>query len=227
MGLAAASGSATSVNPFAGQSSCAFATPISQTATQPTTAATSNQQHPSSSSIVGKVLANLPALGAMQLYAAHAAAAAAAAAAANQTPLFGHASASAMARPQITSSKAAAATQQLVQQQQQQTSSYIGDQQTNLSSNWCLFVYNLAPETEDKVLWKLFGPFGAVQEVSLARDSTTNKCKGYAFVTMPNYNQALASIQALNGSLLANRVLQVSFKTSPANSANKKKRVRQ
>lgn len=27
-------------------------------------------------------------------------------------------------------------------------------------SGWCIFVYNLAPETEENVLWQLFGPFG-------------------------------------------------------------------
>ncbi|XP_025834493.1 ELAV-like protein 3 isoform X5 [Agrilus planipennis] len=32
-------------------------------------------------------------------------------------------------------------------------------------SGWCIFVYNLAPETEENVLWQLFGPFGAVQSV--------------------------------------------------------------
>jgi RNA recognition motif-containing protein len=30
-------------------------------------------------------------------------------------------------------------------------------------SGWCIFVYNLAPDTEENVLWQLFGPFGAVQ----------------------------------------------------------------
>ena len=30
-------------------------------------------------------------------------------------------------------------------------------------SGWCIFVYNLAPETEENILWQLFGPFGAVQ----------------------------------------------------------------
>jgi hypothetical protein len=28
-------------------------------------------------------------------------------------------------------------------------------------------VYNLAPETEENVLWQLFGPFGAVQSVKV------------------------------------------------------------
>lgn len=82
------------------------------------------------------------------------------------------------------------------------------------TSSWCLFVYNLAPETEEHVIWKLFGPFGAVQQVNLVKDQTTAKCKGFAFVTMSDYNQALMAVQSLNGYTLANRVLQVSFKTS-------------
>lgn len=81
-------------------------------------------------------------------------------------------------------------------------------------SGWCLFVYNLAPEIEENVIWKLFGPFGAVQQVNLVKDAQTNKCRGFAFVTMSDYNQALMAIQSLNGYMLANRVLQVSFKTS-------------
>jgi len=34
-------------------------------------------------------------------------------------------------------------------------------------AGWCLFVYNLAPETEESTLWQLFGPFGAVQNVKV------------------------------------------------------------
>ena len=34
-------------------------------------------------------------------------------------------------------------------------------------SRWCIFVYNLAPETEENILWQLFGPFGAVQNVKV------------------------------------------------------------
>merc|ERR1712226_1193978 len=79
---------------------------------------------------------------------------------------------------------------------------------------WCIFVYNLAPETEENILWQLFGPFGAVQNVKVIRDLQTNKCKGFVFVTMTNYEEALVSIQSLNGYTLGNRVLQVSFKTN-------------
>ena len=79
-------------------------------------------------------------------------------------------------------------------------------------TSWCLFVYNLAPETEENHLWQLFGPFGAVQNVKVMRDFATQKCKGYGFVTMTNYEEALLAITYLNGFMLANRVLQVSFK---------------
>lgn len=81
-------------------------------------------------------------------------------------------------------------------------------------AGWCLFVYNLAPETEDSTLWQLFGPFGAVQNVKVIRDFQTQKCKGFGFVTMTNYDEALVAIQSLNGFALGNRVLQVSFKTN-------------
>lgn len=39
----------------------------------------------------------------------------------------------------------------------------------NLILGWCIFVYNLAPETEENVLWQLFGPFGAVQSVKVVK----------------------------------------------------------
>ncbi|CAG0914833.1 unnamed protein product [Notodromas monacha] len=83
-----------------------------------------------------------------------------------------------------------------------------------MNNGWVIFVYNLAPETEDNILWQLFGPFGAVQNVKIVRDLQTNKCKGFGFVTMLNYDEALLAIQTLNGYTLGNRVLQVSFKTN-------------
>ncbi|KAJ9579303.1 hypothetical protein L9F63_024592, partial [Diploptera punctata] len=86
-------------------------------------------------------------------------------------------------------------------------------------SGWCIFVYNLAPETEENVLWQLFGPFGAVQSVKVIRDLQTNKCKGFGFVTMTNYDEAVVAIQSLNGYTLGNRVLQVSFKTNKKTNA--------
>ena len=81
-------------------------------------------------------------------------------------------------------------------------------------SGWCIFVYNLGPETDDQILWQLFGPFGAVQSVKIIRDMQTQKCKGFGFVTMTNYEEAITAINCLNGLNLQNRILQVSFKTN-------------
>ncbi|OCT59335.1 hypothetical protein XELAEV_18000756mg [Xenopus laevis] len=87
------------------------------------------------------------------------------------------------------------------------------------TAGWCIFVYNLSPEADESVLWQLFGPFGAVTNVKVIRDFTTNKCKGFGFVTMTNYDEAAMAIASLNGYRLGDRVLQVSFKTSKPHKA--------
>lgn len=83
-------------------------------------------------------------------------------------------------------------------------------------TGWCVFVYNLKPEIEENILWQLFGPFGAVQNVKVVKDFQTQKCKGYGFVTMTNYDEAVNAINSLNGFVLTNRPLQVSFKKNKA-----------
>ncbi|KFQ13148.1 ELAV-like 2, partial [Leptosomus discolor] len=83
-------------------------------------------------------------------------------------------------------------------------------------TGWCIFVYNLAPDADESILWQMFGPFGAVTNVKVIRDFNTNKCKGFGFVTMTNYDEAAMAIASLNGYRLGDRVLQVSFKTNKA-----------
>ncbi|KAK1800950.1 hypothetical protein P4O66_004707 [Electrophorus voltai] len=75
-------------------------------------------------------------------------------------------------------------------------------------TGWCIFVYNLSPDSDESVLWQLFGPFGAVNNVKVIRDFNTNKCKGFGFVTMTNYDEAAMAIASLNGYRLGDRVLQ-------------------
>ncbi|KAL4000162.1 Ras-related protein Rab-5C [Sarotherodon galilaeus] len=82
------------------------------------------------------------------------------------------------------------------------------------SSGWCIFIYNLGQEADEAMLWQMFGPFGAVLNVKVIRDFNTNKCKGFGFVTMANYEEAAMAIHSLNGYRLGDKVLQVSFKTS-------------
>ena len=48
-----------------------------------------------------------------------------------------------------------------------QTGFFVGKMSILGDFRWCIFVYNLAPETEENILWQLFGPFGAVQNVKV------------------------------------------------------------
>ena len=53
-------------------------------------------------------------------------------------------------------------------------------------SGWCIFVYNLAPETEENILWQLFGPFGAVQ-VRIRRSWVRIRVQGFfLFAVLPH-----------------------------------------
>lgn len=79
---------------------------------------------------------------------------------------------------------------------------------------YVLFVYNIGTDTDEYALWQLFSPYGAVQRVNVIRDFQKKQSKGYGFVTMVNYDEAVWAIQNLNGySLAGSKPLQVSFKS--------------
>jgi len=92
------------------------------------------------------------------------------------------------------------------QQQQMATQS-----NPNMPS-YCLFVYNLPPESDDNYLYQLFGPYGAVANVKVVRDPSSNLCKGFGFVNMVKVEDAQSAIAALNGAQIGTKTLQVSFK---------------
>lgn len=77
-----------------------------------------------------------------------------------------------------------------------------------------LFVYNIGTETDEKSLWQLFSTYGNVQKVNVVREGVSGISKGYGFVTMLNYEEAVLAIESLNGFLYAGKPLQVSFKTT-------------
>ena len=78
----------------------------------------------------------------------------------------------------------------------------------NLVLKIILQLYSVSP---NKNKYSKFSPsFHMVKLVlQVIRDLQTNKCKGFGFVTMTNYEEALVAIQSLNGYTLGNRVLQV------------------
>ncbi|KAH9529086.1 hypothetical protein DERF_002996 [Dermatophagoides farinae] len=84
------------------------------------------------------------------------------------------------------------------------------------SNEYILFVYNIGPETDEYNLGKLFSYYGQVLRVNVIRKGgpqNTGEGKGYGFVTMKFYQEAVNAIANLNGyKFVSNRPLQVSFK---------------
>ncbi|XP_071097290.1 ELAV-like protein 1-B [Haliotis cracherodii] len=93
-----------------------------------------------------------------------------------------------------------------------QHSQYHGQDQDDENDGHVLFVYNIGTEADDRVLWELFGPCGTVSKVTVMMDQAKGICKGYGFVTMPNYQEAEYAIRARNGMWYNGKQLQVSFK---------------
>jgi len=73
-----------------------------------------------------------------------------------------------------------------------------------------LYVDNLAAATTETDLRDLFAPHGNLMEVNVARDRTSGRSRGFAFVTMATLEGAQSAIQALNGKTLGSSTLTVS-----------------
>lgn len=72
-----------------------------------------------------------------------------------------------------------------------------------------IFVGNLSFKTTEEELQREFDAFGDVDSVKIIMDQYTHKSRGFAFVEMPNRDQALAAIAGLNGRELAGQTLTV------------------
>ena len=72
-----------------------------------------------------------------------------------------------------------------------------------------IFVGNLSFKTTEEELQREFDAFGEVDSVKIIMDQYTHKSRGFAFVEMPNRDQALAAIAGLNGKELAGQTLTV------------------
>ncbi|HYA43606.1 MAG TPA: hypothetical protein VEF34_20065 [Syntrophobacteraceae bacterium] len=62
-----------------------------------------------------------------------------------------------------------------------------------------IFVGSLSFKTTEQELQNAFEAFGEVDSVKIIVDRETLKSRGFAFVTMPNDDQATAAIAGLNG----------------------------
>jgi cold-inducible RNA-binding protein len=72
-----------------------------------------------------------------------------------------------------------------------------------------LFVGNMSFRTTENDLHDLFKPFGQVGRVHIAMDRETGRARGFAFVEMPNDEEAAKAIAALDGKEFGGRNLKV------------------
>ncbi len=72
-----------------------------------------------------------------------------------------------------------------------------------------IYVGNLSYRTTDENLEAAFAAFGTVRSVAVLQDRETGRSRGFAFVEMEDDEQAVAAINALNGTQLDGRTLTV------------------
>jgi RNA recognition motif-containing protein len=72
-----------------------------------------------------------------------------------------------------------------------------------------LFVGNLSFNTTENDLQDAFAAHGTVTEANLMMDRSTNRPRGFGFVTMSTPEEAQKAIAALNGAELDGRALTV------------------
>ena len=72
-----------------------------------------------------------------------------------------------------------------------------------------IYVGNLAYSTTDSSLEEAFGAHGTVERAQVVIDRNSGRSRGFGFVEMPNDEEAKAAIEALNGSDMDGRALNV------------------
>jgi len=72
-----------------------------------------------------------------------------------------------------------------------------------------LFVGNLSFNTTENDLQDAFAAFGTVTETNLMMDRTTNRPRGFGFVTMSSAEEAQKAIAGMNGKDVDGRALTV------------------
>lgn len=80
------------------------------------------------------------------------------------------------------------------------------------AENATLFVFHWPPELAEHEMRDLFERVGAVEDVKIARHEETRESKGYGFVKMAHPSLAQKAISLLNGYVIENKRLQVSWK---------------
>ncbi|CAL5373140.1 unnamed protein product [Camellia sinensis] len=75
-----------------------------------------------------------------------------------------------------------------------------------------LFVGNLDPDVDEKLLYDTFSAFGViVTNPKIMRDPETGNSRGFGFISYDSFDASDAAIEAMNGQYLCNRQITVSY----------------
>ncbi|KAK3007823.1 hypothetical protein RJ639_014513 [Escallonia herrerae] len=75
-----------------------------------------------------------------------------------------------------------------------------------------LFVGNLDPDVDEKLLYDTFSAFGViVTNPKIMRDPDTGNSRGFGFISYDSFEASDAAIEAMNGQYLCNRQITVSY----------------
>ena len=72
-----------------------------------------------------------------------------------------------------------------------------------------IYVANLDYQITDQDLRQLFSEYGEISTIKVITDYNTGQSRGFAFVEMPNDEEAQKAISNINGRELNNRALSV------------------
>ena len=72
-----------------------------------------------------------------------------------------------------------------------------------------IYVGNLSYQSNEESLRDLFATHGGVDEVAVITDRETGRSRGFAFVTMSNDEEGKVAIEAINGTEVEGRTLNV------------------
>lgn len=84
--------------------------------------------------------------------------------------------------------------------------------QKNLDVGANIFIGNLDPEVDEKLLYDTFSAFGVILTTpKIQRDPDTGNSKGFAFINYASFEASDAAIEAMNGQYLCNRAISISY----------------
>jgi len=74
-----------------------------------------------------------------------------------------------------------------------------------------LFIGNLEPECDEKMLYDTFSSFGVLLFAKIMRDPDTGASRGFGFISFDTFEASDAALAAMNGQFICNRPISVSY----------------